>query len=111
MAIVKYYNQEVVVAANANVQQFTLNTPDNWQAQTITGIFADLTTARNVVGIMVTGDQKITVAAPIFAAGNDMPHFSIDVPPQTPPTLTVQDQTGTGTAHVNVTIRYEVAQG
>ena len=106
----KYYNQEQTVAANATVQQFTLNTPDNWQAMTITSIYSPTTTARWVFGIMVTGKQMVTVAAPMFTAGNVRPSFNIQVPAQVNPTLTIQDLTGTGASNINVTIEYEVPQ-
>lgn len=108
MAFRKYYTQEVTVAANATVQQFTLNTPDNWQIQTITELYSPTTTARWQFGLMVTGDQKLTVTAPRFTAGNEPVRFNVVVPAQTPPTLTIQDPTGTGASNINVTIAYEV---
>ena len=106
----KYYDQEVTVAANATVQQFTLNTPDNWQAMTITSIYSPTTTARWVFGIMVTGKQMVTVPAPIFTAGNTRPQFNIAVPAQVNPTATIQDLTGTGASNVHFMVEYEVPQ-
>lgn len=110
MAYSKYYFQEVTIPADANVHQYQLNTPDNFQQQTIKELYTDDTTARHVYGIMVNGDQLITVNGPRFANGNVPVELNIVVDAGTPPTVTAQDLTATGKANVGVLIRYEVNQ-
>lgn len=106
----KYYDQEIAsVAANATVQQFASTFPDGWQDVVITGIYSPTTTARWSFGIMIQGKQLLTVAAPIFAAGNPRVKTDLRVPAQAGITLTVQDATGSGASNVHFVIEYTCA--
>lgn len=110
MAYKKYYFQEITIPADNGQHQFPLATPDNFQQQTVTELYATITTARNVFGIIVNGDLLLTVPAPRFANGNHPVHCSIVVEAGTAPVVTAQDLTGSGTANVGILIGYEVNQ-
>lgn len=108
MAYKRSWSQEITIAANTSKQQFAFTPPDTNQNITITGIYATDTTARHTYGLVVNGDEKLTVDAPAFAAGNDRVHVDVDFPQGATCFIEAVDRTGVGAANIGVTIFYEV---
>jgi hypothetical protein len=94
--------------ANANPQQFTFVTNDDYRDRYIETIFVGLATAGMSIALFVTGQDYSVIDLSRFAAGDAVLHVDIKIPAKLQATVVLQDIAGAAHANVPVIIGYRV---
>ena len=92
--------------ANANEQQFTFTTVDDYRDRYVDTLFVGISTAGVQISLYVQGQEYVTVDATRFAAGDAILKTEIKVPAKMNLTVGIKNLAGAALTNVPVVIGY-----
>lgn len=105
------YTFYVTTAANANMQQFTVTSIDDYRVRHLNRIYCGLTVSGVSLAVYSTGQQYLLVDTTRFGNGNWPVEIDVDVPAKIQLVVGVQDLSGAARTNVPIVIEYDVDQG